>query len=71
MSDEPKECNILKLISIMRFACAALDLGQPIYEAKKSGRDSNPEMSKKENDNIHLAVVKTLLEHCALTLFPS
>jgi hypothetical protein len=30
MSDEPKERNILKLILIVRFACAALGVGHPI-----------------------------------------
>jgi hypothetical protein len=30
MSDELKECNILKLILIMRFACATLAVGHPI-----------------------------------------
>jgi hypothetical protein len=30
MSDEPKECNILKLILILRFAGATLDVGHPI-----------------------------------------
>jgi hypothetical protein len=30
MSDELKECNILKLIFIMTFACATLDVGHPI-----------------------------------------
>jgi hypothetical protein len=30
MSDEPKERNILKLILIMRFACATLDVGHPL-----------------------------------------
>jgi hypothetical protein len=29
MSDEPKERNILKLILIVRFACATLDVGHP------------------------------------------
>jgi hypothetical protein len=31
MSDELKERNILKLILIVRFACATLDVGHPIY----------------------------------------
>jgi hypothetical protein len=31
MSDELKERNILKSILIVRFACATLDVGQPIY----------------------------------------
>jgi hypothetical protein len=30
ISDELKERNILKLILIVRFACATLDLGHPI-----------------------------------------
>jgi hypothetical protein len=30
MSDELKEHNILKLILIVRFACATLDVGRPI-----------------------------------------
>jgi hypothetical protein len=30
MSDELKERNILKLILIVRFACATLDMEQPI-----------------------------------------
>jgi hypothetical protein len=30
MSDELKERNILKLILIVRFACATLNLGHPI-----------------------------------------
>jgi hypothetical protein len=30
MSDELKERNILKLILIMRFACATLDVGRPM-----------------------------------------
>jgi hypothetical protein len=30
MSDELKERNILKLILIVRFACATLDMGHPI-----------------------------------------
>jgi hypothetical protein len=33
MSDELKERNILKLILIVRFACAPLDMGHPIYES--------------------------------------
>jgi hypothetical protein len=32
MSDELKERNILKLISIVRFACATLDVGHPILQ---------------------------------------
>jgi hypothetical protein len=31
MQDEPKGRNILKLILIVRFACATLDMGHPIY----------------------------------------
>jgi hypothetical protein len=31
MSDELKECNILKLILLVRFACATLDVEHPIY----------------------------------------
>jgi hypothetical protein len=31
MLDELKERNILKLILIVRFACATLDVGHPIY----------------------------------------
>jgi hypothetical protein len=31
MSNELKGCNILKLILIMRFACAILDVGHRIY----------------------------------------
>jgi hypothetical protein len=31
MSDERKERNILKLILIVRFACATLHVGHPIY----------------------------------------
>jgi hypothetical protein len=31
MLDELKECNILKLIFIVRFACATLDVGHLIY----------------------------------------
>jgi hypothetical protein len=30
MSDELKERNVLKLISIVRFACATLDVGHPM-----------------------------------------
>jgi hypothetical protein len=30
MSDELKERNILKMILIVRFACATLDVGHPI-----------------------------------------
>jgi hypothetical protein len=33
MSDELKERNILKLILMVRFACAALDVGHPINPA--------------------------------------
>jgi hypothetical protein len=33
MSDELKERNILKLILIMRFACATLDVGHAICAA--------------------------------------
>jgi hypothetical protein len=32
MSDELKERNILKLILIVRFACATLDMGDPIVD---------------------------------------
>jgi hypothetical protein len=32
MSDELKERNILKLMLIVRFACAILDVGHPIYQ---------------------------------------
>jgi hypothetical protein len=31
MSDELKERNILEFILIVRFACATLDVGHPIY----------------------------------------
>jgi hypothetical protein len=31
MLDVLNECNILKLILIVRFACATLDMGHPIY----------------------------------------
>jgi hypothetical protein len=34
MSDELKECNILKLILVMRFACATLDVGHPIISQR-------------------------------------
>jgi hypothetical protein len=34
MSDELKERNILKLILIVRFACATLDVGHPIFAKK-------------------------------------
>jgi hypothetical protein len=34
MSDELKERNILKLILILRFACATLDVGYPIQFPK-------------------------------------
>jgi hypothetical protein len=30
--DELKECNILNMILIVRFACATLDVGHPISE---------------------------------------
>jgi hypothetical protein len=30
MSDELKERNILKVILVVRFACATLDMGHPI-----------------------------------------
>jgi hypothetical protein len=30
MSDELKECNVLKLILIVRLACATLDVGHSI-----------------------------------------
>jgi hypothetical protein len=33
MSDELKERNILKLILIVRLACATLNVGHPIEEA--------------------------------------
>jgi hypothetical protein len=33
MSDELKEGNILKLILIMRFVCATLDVGHPIFKS--------------------------------------
>jgi hypothetical protein len=32
MSDELKERNMLKLILIVRFSCATLDVGHPIYD---------------------------------------
>jgi hypothetical protein len=32
MSDEIKERNLLKLILIVRFACAILDVGDPIFD---------------------------------------
>jgi hypothetical protein len=35
MLDEIKERNILKLILIMRFACATLDVGHPIFDANE------------------------------------
>jgi hypothetical protein len=36
MSDKLKERNILKLISIVRFACATLDVGHPITGGRLS-----------------------------------
>jgi hypothetical protein len=36
MSDELKERNILKLILIVRFACATLDVGHPIISSSFS-----------------------------------
>jgi hypothetical protein len=40
MSDELKECNILKLILIVRFACATLDVRHPIDDSKPETSDS-------------------------------
>jgi hypothetical protein len=37
MSDELKERNVLKLILVVRFACATLDVGHPI---RRAGRNS-------------------------------
>jgi hypothetical protein len=34
MSDELKERNILKLILIVRFACATLDVGHPLTDER-------------------------------------
>jgi hypothetical protein len=34
MSDELKERNILKLILIVRFACATRDVGHPIHATR-------------------------------------
>jgi hypothetical protein len=36
MSDELQERNILKLILIVRFACATLDVGHPILVGQNS-----------------------------------
>jgi hypothetical protein len=43
MSDEQKERNILKLVLIVRFACAILDVGHPILsrEVKLERRGRN------------------------------
>jgi hypothetical protein len=42
MSNEPKEGNILKLILIVRFACAALDVGHPIHQrGRQDGRQAD------------------------------
>jgi hypothetical protein len=38
MADELEERNILKLILIVRFACATLDLGHPILTQQLSFR---------------------------------
>jgi hypothetical protein len=38
MSDELKERNILKLILIVRFACATLDVGHPIHREKNRAK---------------------------------
>jgi hypothetical protein len=48
MSDELKERNILKLILIVRFACATLDVGHPIYRAKyRLASKPNPEFHRR------------------------
>jgi hypothetical protein len=36
ISDELKERNILKLILVVRFACATLDVGHPTYGDEKN-----------------------------------
>jgi hypothetical protein len=36
MLDELKEHNILKLVLIVRFACAALDVGHPILRKQET-----------------------------------
>jgi hypothetical protein len=42
MSNEPKEGNILKLISIMRFACATPDVGHLIQTDIRFSNDCRP-----------------------------
>jgi hypothetical protein len=46
MSDELKEHNILKLILIVRFACATLDVGHPIYKNIYYRRELLPVMKE-------------------------
>jgi hypothetical protein len=51
MSDELKERNILKLILIVRFACAILDVGHPTRH-----KDDLADRISKPQENAHLQV---------------
>jgi hypothetical protein len=46
MSDGLKERNILKLILIVRFACATLDVGHPIFDLIDSSWDRGEKASE-------------------------
>jgi hypothetical protein len=45
MSDEPKERNILKLILIVRFTCATLDVGHHIITTRTRDADNISDVS--------------------------
>jgi hypothetical protein len=51
MSDELKEHNILKLILIVRFACATLDVGHPIH-VKSNSSEVNASDAPNDSDSI-------------------
>jgi hypothetical protein len=51
MSDELKECNILKLILILRFAGATLDVGHPIFQNMEKKKRKQKRKRREENRN--------------------
>jgi hypothetical protein len=57
MSDELKEHNILKLILIMRFACATIDVGHPIYRAGSLVAEVEPGLIS------DLSLIQDCIEH--------
>jgi hypothetical protein len=68
MSDELKECNILKLFLIVRFACATLDVGYSISSLEKQPFHSAYSLAE-ILDGSHMTILNHLRDLLGMKLF--